>query len=111
MFVIVSTYRARVGEEDAIIALHEDWERNWGLKTRVYLSWELLRRVEAPREFIAIAHFASEELAQSAEIELERDAWYGRLMSLVEGGLVHIDCTSEWQLRRDVGCSVQASGK
>ena len=32
MFVIVSSYRAKVGEEDAIIALHEDWQRSQGLK-------------------------------------------------------------------------------
>ncbi len=28
MFMIVSTYLVKVGEEDAIIALHEDWQRN-----------------------------------------------------------------------------------
>ena len=36
MFAIVSPYRAKIGEEDAIIALHEDWQRNQGLKG--YLS-------------------------------------------------------------------------
>ena len=100
MFVIVSNYRAKAGEEDAIIALHEDWQRNQGLTTRAYLSWELFRKVEAPREFIAIAHFASAELAQAAETELERDAWYGRLMSLIEEGPVHTGCASEWLLRK-----------
>ena len=34
MFVIVSSYRAKVGEEDAIIALHEDWQRNRGKRTQ-----------------------------------------------------------------------------
>ena len=110
MFVIVSTYRARAGEEDAIIALHEDWERNWGLKAKGYISWELLRKNEAPREFITITYFKSKELAQAAASDLEQDAWYGRLMSLIEEGPVHTDCTSEWQLRRDGGYSVQASG-
>lgn len=100
MFVIVSTYRARAGEEDAIIALHEDWQRNQGLRTRVYLSWELLRKIEAPREFIAIARFANEELAQAAETELEQDAWYDRLVSLIEEGPVHTGCASEWLLRK-----------
>ncbi len=99
MYVIVSTYRAKVGEEDAIIALHENWQRNQGLRAKDYLSWELLRKIEAPREFIAIAHFASEELAKAAENDLEQDAWYARLLSLIEGGLVRIDCMSEWQLR------------
>ena len=111
MFVIVSTYRAKAGEEDAIIALHEDWERNQGSRAKTHLSWELLRRDEAPREFITIAHFTNKELAQAATSDLELDAWYGRLMSLVEGGVVSTDCTSEWQLRRDFGCSVQASRK
>ena len=60
MFVIVSTYRAKIGEEDSIIALHEDWQRKQGLKIKVYLSWELLRNIEAPREFIVITHFESE---------------------------------------------------
>lgn len=107
MFVIVSTYRAKIGEEDAVIALHEDWERNQGPRARVYLSWELLRRDDAPREFITIAHFTSKELAQAAIGDLELDAWYGRLMSLVEGGMVSTDCTSEWQLRPGFGRSMK----
>ena len=98
MFVVVSTYRAKVGEEDAIIALHEDWQRRRGRKKKVHLSWELLRKVEAPREFIAIAHYASEELAQAAVDELAQDAWYDRLKSLVDEGPVNTGCTSEWRL-------------
>jgi hypothetical protein len=99
MFVIVSTYLAKVGEEDAIIALHEDWQRTQGLKVNAYISWELLRKVNAPREFIAIVHFSSEELAKAAESDLEQDAWYGRLVSLIEEGPIHTDYISEWQLR------------
>ena len=111
MFVIVSTYRAKVGEEDAVIALHEDWERNQSSRAKSYLSWELLRKDGTPREFITVAHFTSKELAQTAISDLELDAWYTRLVSLVEGGLVNTDCTSEWQLRRGIGCSVEASRK
>lgn len=99
MYVIVSTYRAKAGEEDAIIALHEDWQHNQGLKAQVYLSWELLRKVDAPLEFIAIASFSSEELAKAAESDLEQDAWYGRLLSLIEEGPIHTGCISEWRLR------------
>lgn len=101
MFVIVSTYLAKVGEEDAIIALHEDWQRTQGqgIKAQAYISWELLRKVNSPREFIAIAHFSSEELAKAAESDLEQDAWYGRLVSLIEEGPIHTNCIREWQLR------------
>jgi hypothetical protein len=99
MFVIVSTYQAKVGEEDAIIALHEDWQRTQGLKADAYISWELLRKVNSPREFIAISHFSSEELAKAAESDLEQDAWYGRLVSLIEEGPIRTDYIIEWQLR------------
>jgi len=84
VFVIVSTYRAKPGEEDAIIALHEDWQRKQGNKAKVYLSWELFRNTEAPSEFIVIAYFESEELARAMEDDLNQDAWYLRLVSLVE---------------------------
>jgi hypothetical protein len=103
MFVVVSIYQAKVGEEDAIVALHEDWQRCQMHGGERYLSWELLRKIESPREFITIAHFASEELAQAAEAELERDAWFSRLMSLVEVGSMRTECTSEWILPKPCG--------
>jgi hypothetical protein len=99
MFVIVSTYRARSGEEDAIIALHEEWQRSQNLNARLYHSWELLRKVDAPREFISIAQFANEQLAQTATKALEKDVWYGRLVSLIEEGPTQIHCTSAWRLQ------------
>src|SRR5579884_2036178 len=86
MFVIVSTYRARTGEEDAIIALHEEWQRSQNVNAKHYSFWELLRRVDMPGEFISIAQFANEELANVATKDLEKDWLYGRLMSLIEGG-------------------------
>ncbi len=72
--------------QDAIIALHEDWQRKQGSKAKVYLSWELLRNTEAPCEFIAIAYFESEELARAIMDDLNQDAWYFRLVSLTEEG-------------------------
>jgi hypothetical protein len=98
MFAIVSTYRARVGEEDAIIALHEDWERcNQGLEG--YFSWQLFRNIQAPRDFIAIAQFENEDLARAATTGLKKDAWYDRLISLTEGRTIHSDYIQAWQLQ------------
>jgi hypothetical protein len=90
MFVIVSIYRAKAGEEDSIIALHEDWQRKHSNKDKAYLSWELLRNIEKPQEFIAITYFESEELARAMANDLDQDAWYFRLVSLTEGGA---ECT------------------
>ena len=97
IFVIVSTYQAKAGEEDAIIALHEDWQRKQGLKAKVYLSWELLRNIDAPSEFIVIAHFESEELARAMANDLNQDAWYSRLVSLLEEGPANTRCVNEWR--------------
>ncbi len=97
MYVTVSTYRAKVGEEDAIIALHEDWQRKQGSKTKVYLSWELLRNIEAPGEFIVIAHFESKEQARAMAEDLNQDAWYSRLVSLLEEGPANTRCVNEWR--------------
>ena len=97
MFVIVSTYRAKIGEEDAIIALHEDWQRKQGINAKVYISWELLRNIDTPHEFIVITHFESEELARSMADNLNQDAWYSRLVSLIEEGPANTRCVSEWQ--------------
>jgi hypothetical protein len=99
MFVIVSIYHAKFGEEDAIIALHEDWQRNQGLKTTDYLSWQLLRNIQAPGDLMAIAQFESQEKAQAATNDLKRDGWFDRLVSLTEGGSVETDSTRVWQLQ------------
>jgi hypothetical protein len=96
--MIVSIYQAKVGEEDAIIALHEDRQRNQSLQAKGHLSWELLQRVENPREFIEIAYFPSQELAQAATSDLEREGWHARLVSLIERGQISSDYRSVWRL-------------
>ena len=98
MFVVVSTYRAKVGEEDAIIALHEDWQRNQGFTCRNYLSWELIQQIENPFEFIAIVHFPGKAEALAAAKDLEREGWHDRLLSLTERDQTHTDCMIVWHL-------------
>src|SRR5437879_5300254 len=96
MFVTVFTYRAKAGEEDAVIALHEDWQRNQQARAQGYLSGELLRNTQAPREFVAIMHFETRAIAQALAIDPERKAWYRRLVSLVENVPALTEYTREW---------------
>ena len=96
MFVTVSIYRAKAGEEDAVIALHEYWQRNQQARAQGYLSGELLRNTQAPREFVAIMRFESSEFAQALANDPERNAWYKRLVSLVENVPVLTEYTREW---------------
>jgi heme-degrading monooxygenase HmoA len=98
MFVTISVYRAKAGEEDAIIALHEDWQRHQQPNARGYLSGELLRNVKSSREFIAIIWFESQEDAQALINDLERQVWYQRLVSLTEDTPIHTSYMSEWQV-------------
>jgi heme-degrading monooxygenase HmoA len=96
MFVTVSTYRAKTGEEDAIIALHEDWQRNLQFWAKGYLSGELLRSIADSREFIALMRFESQEAAQLLVNDPKQDAWYRRLVSLMEGTPILFNYKSEW---------------
>ena len=96
MFVTVSIYRAKAGEEDAIVALHEDWQRNMQPRVKGYLSGELLREAEDPREFIAIMRFESQKAAHALTKDPEHDAWYRRVVSLTENVPTLTEYTSEW---------------
>jgi heme-degrading monooxygenase HmoA len=97
MFVTLSTYQARQGEEDAVIALHEAWQRHQQPHAKGYLSGELLRNVAASREFISIMRFEKREAAQALENDPDRRIWYRRLVSLTEGISIRTEYTSEWQ--------------
>jgi quinol monooxygenase YgiN len=96
MFVTVSTYQARSGEEDAIIALHEDWQSIQDLKEKGNISGELLRSVENPLRFVAIMHFENQEYAQALADDPERQVWFQRLVSLTEAIPVLTEYQSEW---------------
>ena len=97
MFVTISIYYARDGEEDAIIALYEDWQRNQRLKVQGNLSGELLRSVEDAHAFIAILRFENPEAAQALARDPEQVAWYQRLASLTEKISAPSEYKSEWQ--------------
>jgi heme-degrading monooxygenase HmoA len=96
LFVTLSTFHARQGEEDAVIALHEAWQRHQQPHARGYLSGELLRNVMDSREFIAIMRFENQEAAQALTNDPEREAWYQRVVSLTEKVPTLAEYTSEW---------------
>lgn len=50
MFVTISRYVAKNGEEDVLIALHQDWQRTWRTQAQGYISGELLRNSETSPE-------------------------------------------------------------
>ncbi len=97
MYITVSMYRAKAGHEDAIIALHEDWQRHQQPKTKGYLSGELLRNAESSREFLAIMRFESQEAAEALANDPEHNVWSRRIVSLTEYTPVLTKYTSEWQ--------------
>ena len=97
MYITVSMYRAKAGHEDAIIALHEDWQRHHQPETKGYLSGELLRNAESSREFLVIMRFESQEAAAALAHDPEHDVWSRRIVSLTEYPPVLTEYTSEWQ--------------
>lgn len=101
MFVTVSIYRAKAGEEDAIIALHEDWQRQRP-RAKGYLSGDLLRSVKESREFIAILRFESQEAAHALANDSRQEAWYRRLISLTECLPMLTEYIHEWPIESSV---------
>ena len=84
MFVTIHKYQARAGEEDAIIALHENWQRTLQPRAEGYLSGSLLRNVENLQEFVSILYFESQEAAEGLANNPEQGAWYQRVVSLTD---------------------------
>jgi antibiotic biosynthesis monooxygenase (ABM) superfamily enzyme len=99
MFVTVFTYRARSGEQDAVVALHEDWQRTRRAAAAGFIAGELLCARDDPQTFIDVARFETEEAARAIAEDREQDAWYRRLASLCESEPVFTDCQVAWQGR------------
>lgn len=97
VFITISTYLVRAGEEDAVIALHEDLQRAQLLKVQGDIAGELLRSVENPRRFVAIMHYKNRESAQILANDPEQNAWLQRLASLTESIPEVSEYKSEWQ--------------
>jgi|SRR5437588_9655198 antibiotic biosynthesis monooxygenase (ABM) superfamily enzyme len=96
MFVTISKFRSKVGEEDAIIALHESWQCVLQPIARGYISGELLRNFKDASEFIAIRRFVNQDSARDLANNPEEDAWYRRVVSLTESTPTLTEYTSEW---------------
>ena len=96
MFVSISRYRARPGEDDAIVALHEDWQRRVPAAAPGFLSSELLRSAGDPQLFFDIVRFESEEAARAHSRDPEQRAWCRRLASLSEVEPDTLDCSVAW---------------
>jgi heme-degrading monooxygenase HmoA len=99
MFVTVYSYRAKAGQEQAIIALYDEWERDRLPRTKGFVAAELLRDLRDSRSFISIARFESAEAANAVAGAPEQDAWYRRLVDLTEQEPIFTDCDIEWSIR------------
>ncbi len=97
MYVIVCTYRARAGQEDAIVALHESWERDQRARITGYLSGELLRVIQDPCAFIDITRYVNATAAHAAATDPEQVAWQHRLASLAESDVLREACSCVWR--------------
>jgi quinol monooxygenase YgiN len=104
-------YHARPGEEDAIIALHEDWQTRRRVHVVGFLSGELLRSAGDPRLFVDIVRFESEEMAEAHARDPEQRAWRRRLAGLSEREPQVLACTVEWWWTAPPNWSARRIGK
>ena len=96
MFVMVLPLCVRSGEEDAMIALHEDWQRDRQAKVKGFLSGELLRTAKGSKGFLSIIRFENRECAQACKDDPEYQAWYGRVAGLCEDMPELAEYSIEW---------------
>lgn len=93
MFVLVTMCCVRVGEEDAMIALYENWQRHQQAMAQGFISGELFRTVKGSREFLAFMRFESRECAQACMDDPGYQSWYRRVAYLSEEMPVHAEYT------------------
>jgi len=92
MFATIFATRARPGREQEVVALAEQWERERRDQARGFQGGELLRNVADPRELVWIARFESQDAARANADDPAQDAWYRRLVELLEGEPTFTDC-------------------
>ena len=103
MFVLVTMCCVRVGEEDAMIALYENWQRHQQVMAQGFISGELLRTLTGSREFLAIMRFESREYAQACLDDPGYKSWYRRVASLSEEMPVLAEYTSSGTRKKTRG--------
>ncbi len=96
LYVTLTHGRACAGDEDAVIALHEEWLRRRARESGL-LSSEILVDPADPQVFVAISHFADRAAAERSLDDPEHSAWRSRLATLSEAQLVQRDMLSRWR--------------
>lgn len=99
MFVTVFSFHAKPGNEDAVVALFDDWQRDRMAASKGFVNSELLRDARDPGNFISIARFESESALRAVAAHPDQDAWYRKLVGLSEREPVFTDCEVEWRAR------------
>lgn len=97
MFVTVFSFHAKPGNEDAVVALFDEWQRDRMPAAKGFVNSELLRDARDQRNFISVARFESEAALRAVAANPDQDAWYRKLVGLSECEPVFTDCELEWR--------------
>jgi antibiotic biosynthesis monooxygenase (ABM) superfamily enzyme len=96
VFVMVISYRARAGEQDAIVALHENWRLMVGTDLPGCLGGELVCSKNDPLAFATIARFTDEAAAHALAFNPAHRSWFHRAASMCEVAPVIFSGTTAW---------------
>jgi antibiotic biosynthesis monooxygenase (ABM) superfamily enzyme len=103
VFVTVTTYRVRPGEEDAILALHEDWATQHRGQVRGFVGAELLRSIDDAASFTEITRFDVAENAFDHFRDPDQQIWTQRLRSLTACEPIQHSFTQDWSTQDAAG--------
>lgn len=99
MIATMFTLVARPGNENAILALFEEWRYDLNPASTGFVASEVWRVIRNPRSFVSIARFENEAALRAVASRPAQDGWYRRLVALTEREPVFTDCDLEWSSR------------
>lgn len=91
MFGTIFSMRPKPGQENAVVALFERWDRERRPKIKGPLAGHLYRNVQNPGELMAAVVFDSRDNYFANANDPEQDRWYRELVALLEAEPRFID--------------------
>ena len=84
MFGTIARLRVKPGQEQALIDMTQEWERERKPKVKGAGSGYLLRPENRPSEMILVAVFEDRESYYANAADPEQDRWFRRIRELLE---------------------------
>ena len=91
MYGTVARLKARIGQEKALVALMDDWDKSRGPKVKGAMAGYLYKLDKKPGEYLMVAVFQDKATYAANAQAPEQDAWYRKFRALLDADPVWED--------------------